>query len=183
VNTSSPTSLGFAQTRNLRLAITDCMLNQNQICTRLLLVLFWMMWMITSSVSQWHLVRQGRGKQGGGCGVSDVGLVKRKEEAMTGVMDSSMTTEKFVLAMKQCQGKHTEKMQLKEERDTTSYYVSVCFLPESSANGNSAHGFMNSSKIESTTASIEQITKWFDGNPSPKTAEPPIIKDPRSEYL
>jgi hypothetical protein len=51
-----------------------------------------------------------------------------------------------------------EKMQLK--RDTTTYYVSVCTLPESADNGNLAHAFFSTDRIE-------QIMKWFDGNTSP----------------
>ena len=80
---------------------------------------------------------------------------------MTRVAD--LMTEKFV-ASKERQDKCTGKMQL--ERDTsTTYYVGVCTLPES-ADGNLARAFMNS-KIQSNKACIEQITNWFDDNPSP----------------
>jgi hypothetical protein len=67
---------------------------------------------------------KGSGKQGGICGGSPSGL-KRKEEAMT--RGANPMTEKFV-ALKKCQDKRTERMQL--ERDTTTYYVCVCTLPK-----------------------------------------------------
>jgi hypothetical protein len=51
-------------------------------------------------------------------------------------------------------------------RDTTTYYyVGLCSLPES-ADGNTARIFMNK-KIHTNNARMEQITNWFDDNPSP----------------
>jgi hypothetical protein len=105
---------------------------------------------------------KGSGKQRGIRGGSPSGL-KRKEEAMTRVADSM--TEKSV-ASKERQDKRTEKGQL--ERDTSTYYVSVCTLPES-ADGNSTRAFLNS-KIHSHKARIEQTTNWFDDNPSPSNS-------------
>jgi hypothetical protein len=75
---------------------------------------------------------KGSGNQGGGIHDIIPSGLKRKEQAITRVANSM--TEKFVV-VKQCQVKRTEKMQL--QCDTTTYYVSVCTLPES-AHGNFA---------------------------------------------
>jgi hypothetical protein len=80
---------------------------------------------------------------------------------MTRVANSM--TEKFVVS-KICQDKRMERMQL--EGNTTTYYVSVCTLPES-GNGISAGAFVNGSNIQSNKAHIEQIMNWFEDNPSP----------------
>jgi hypothetical protein len=103
---------------------------------------------------------KGSGKQRGICGDSPSGL-KRKEEAMARV--AGLMTEMFV-ASKERQDKSKEKMQL-ERYTTTQYYVGVCTLPES-VDDNLAREFMNS-KIQSIKARMEQITNWFDDNPSP----------------
>jgi hypothetical protein len=58
---------------------------------------------------------------------------------MTRVAD--YMADKF-LATKQCQGKCKEKRQL--EHDISTYYISVCTLPESTTAGNFACVFMNS---------------------------------------
>jgi hypothetical protein len=54
-------------------------------------------------------------------------------------------------------------------RDTTTYYVGLCNLPES-ADGNTARVFMNK-KIRTNNASMKQITSWFDDNPSPSNTQ------------
>jgi hypothetical protein len=102
---------------------------------------------------------KGSGKQGVPRGSSPSGL-KRKEEAMTRVPNSM--TKTFV-ASKECHDKRSEQMQL--GRGTTTIYVSLCSLPES-ADGNTARVFMNK-KIRSNNDRMEQITNWFDDNPSP----------------
>jgi hypothetical protein len=95
---------------------------------------------------------KGSCKEAVSCGVCDAVGLKRKEEVMGRV--AYLMTEKFV-ATKQCQGKCTDKMHL--ERDTTTYFVSVC-TPLASADSNPACAFMNS-KIQSNMAHIERITK------------------------
>jgi hypothetical protein len=102
---------------------------------------------------------KGSGKQGVPRGSSPSGL-KRKEEAMTRVANSM--TKTFV-ASKERHDKRSEQMQL--GRDTTTIYVSLCSLPES-ADGNTARVFMNK-KIRINNDRMEQITNWFDDNPSP----------------
>jgi hypothetical protein len=54
-------------------------------------------------------------------------------------------------------------------RDTTTYYLGLCSLPES-AGGNTALVFMNK-KIRINNARMEQITNWFDDNPSPSNTQ------------
>ena len=49
-------------------------------------------------------------------------------------------------------------------RDTTTYCVGHCSLPESGAS-NTARVFMNK-KIRISNARMEQKTNWFDYNPS-----------------
>jgi hypothetical protein len=93
------------------------------------------------------------------CGGSPSGF-KRKEEAMTRVANSM--TKTFVDS-KEWHDKRTEQMRL--ERNTTTYYVGLCSLPKS-ADGNADWVFMNSN-IRSNNARMEQITNWFDDNPSP----------------
>jgi hypothetical protein len=56
-------------------------------------------------------------------------------------------------------------MSMQLGRDTTAYYVGLCSPPESAA-GNTAQVFMNK-KIRISNARMEQITNWFDDNPSP----------------
>jgi hypothetical protein len=99
------------------------------------------------------------GKQGVLRGASPSGL-KRKQEAMTRVANLKIKT---LIALKECHDKRTEQMQ--QGRDTTTYYVSLCSLPKS-ANGNTAWVFINK-KIRTNNARMEQITNWFDDNPSP----------------
>jgi hypothetical protein len=105
------------------------------------------------------------GKQSVNRGDSATGL-KRKEEAISRVADN-MTDKFLVVKNRQItdnnrKGMRTEKMEL--ERDTTTYYINVCSLPDS-ADGNSAREFMNS-KIENNTNRIAEITKWLENNPS-----------------
>jgi hypothetical protein len=52
-------------------------------------------------------------------------------------------------------------------QNLSSHYVSVCTLPDS-ASGNLARALMNT-MIQSNTARIEEITKWFDEDPSSST--------------
>jgi hypothetical protein len=56
-------------------------------------------------------------------------------------------------------------MSMQLGRDTTTYYVGLYSPPESAA-GNTARVFMNK-KIRISNARMEQITNWFDDNPSP----------------
>jgi hypothetical protein len=101
---------------------------------------------------------KGSGSQGVPRGSSPSGL-KRKEEAMTRV--ANLMTKTFV-ASKERHDKQLEQMQL--GRDTTTIYVSLCSLPEST-DGNTAWVFMNK-KIRINNDRMEQITNWFDDNPS-----------------
>jgi hypothetical protein len=73
---------------------------------------------------------------------------------------NSMT--KTFVASKGRHNKRTEQMQL--GRDTTTYYVGLCSLPEST-DGNAARVFMNK-KIRIDNARMEQKTNWFDDDPS-----------------
>jgi hypothetical protein len=57
-------------------------------------------------------------------------------------------------------------MSMQLGRDTTAYYVGLCSPPDESAAGNTARVFMNK-KIRISNARLEQITNWFDDNPSP----------------
>jgi hypothetical protein len=56
-------------------------------------------------------------------------------------------------------------MSMQLGRDTTTYYVGLC-SPRESAAGNAARVFMNKN-IRISNARMEQITNWFDANPSP----------------
>jgi hypothetical protein len=71
-------------------------------------------------------------------------------------------TKTFV-ASKEHHNKRTEQIQL--GRDSTTYYIRLCSLPES-ADGNTARVFM-SKKFRINNARMEQITNWFNDNPSP----------------
>jgi hypothetical protein len=102
---------------------------------------------------------KGSGKQGVPRGASPSGL-KRKEEAMTRVANSMRKT---LTASKYHHAKRTEQMQLGP--NTTTIYAGLCSLPESE-HGNTAQVFMNK-KIPINNARTEQITNWFDDNPSP----------------
>jgi hypothetical protein len=100
---------------------------------------------------------KGSGKQGVLRGASPSGL-ERKEEDVTRVADSM--TKTFV-ASKERYDKRTEQMQL--GRDTTTYYVGLCSLPES-ADRNTTLVFMNKKMRTNNARMMEQITNWFDDN-------------------